>query len=821
MKSKTIRSSAMSCATFFITFSMASQAAEIAKTDDANALNLGTSWVGGTAPGAADVALYDSTLTAARNSAIGDDASWAGIKVVTTGGVHRIGNSGTGTGGKILTLGSSGIDMSAASQNFDIWARTTLSANQTWNVASSRSLNIVGWGTSNADGLLYDFDLGGHELTKSGAGTLNVLNGYGIANGSLKISAGTVQLSANSNRVTGLAANASVQVDSASSLSVQNNISTTFTAGGVTKNSVDAVIWNGEVVLNGGRLNISYGTTNGDLNIGGSIVANSGTTSEIIYATTSGSTSTTQFQRDISAAITGTGTIDFKANNTTRLIDRITLTGDNSGFQGTARINGSTASSSRTIRIGAATAGSASAAWEIAANNTLEVHGVDTSLGSLSGAGTLKNSSSTAAAVTVGGTGSSSTFTGVIDAGSGVLNLVKTGDGTLTLSGTSTFTGKTTVNGGTLSINADNRLGASPGSNVADQLILDGGTLASTASFTIGGTRGTQLGANGGTIETAAATTLTMWSPISGSGSLTKTGEGTLLLNSFNSFNGGFLINEGAVTTAATANRFNPGNAITVASGASLTINASQAIGSLAGDGSVNLATGTLTVGGASNTTFSGNITGSGGLTKSGNGTLTLSGANDYTGTTSVTAGTLIVGNGTSGSAADSAFAISGSGTLSGSGTIGALTVSTGGTVAPGNSPGVLVTGDFNLDGGTFLAELDGTTAGTQYDQIHVNGTVSLAGLLTLSLGFNPEVNDIFFLILNDGSDAVTGTFTGLADNSTFSQDGSSFQISYQADFGTNSLTGGNDVAIIVIPEPSVALLGGIGLLALFRRKRS
>lgn len=809
MKSKAIRPATLACTSFFFTFSLASQAAEIVKTDDTNALNLGTSWVGGMAPGSADVALYNSTLTAARNSAIGDDASWLGIKVLTSGGTHRISNSGTGTSGKILTLGSSGVDMSGASQNFDIWARTTLGANQTWNVAGSRSLGIVGWGTSNADGLLYDFDLAGYELTKSGTGTLNVTNGYGITNGTLKISAGTVQLTANSSRVTGLSSSASVQVDSAASLSVQNNLAT-----------VNGVIWNGEVVLNSGRFNLSYGTTSGDLNIGGSIVANTGSTSEIIYATTSTSTSTTQFQRDISAAITGTGTIDFKANNTTRLIDRISLTGDNSGFQGTARINGSTASSSRTIRIGAATAGSASAAWEIATGNTLELHGVNANLGSLSGAGTLKNSSSTAATVTVGGTGSNSSFTGAIDAGSGVLNLVKTGPGTLTLGGISNFTGKTTVSGGVLSINADNRLGASPGSNVADQLILDGGTLASSATFTIGGTRGTRLEANGGTIDTAAATTLTMWSPISGSGTLTKTGEGTLLLNSFNSFNGGFLISEGAVTTAAAANRFNPGNAITIASGASLTINANQGIGSLAGAGSVNLATGTLTVGGATSSTFSGLITGSGGLTKSGAGTLTLSGVNDYSGSTSVTAGNLIVGDGTGGSAAESAFTISGTGSISGSGTIGALTVSTGGTVAPGNSPGILNTGDFNLDGGTLLAELNGTAAGTEYDQIAVSGTVSLSGMLSLSLGFTPVEDNLFFLVLNDGTDTVTGSFTGLAENSIFSQGGSSFRITYAADSTTNSFTGGNDVALIVIPEPSTALLALLGLSGLLRRRR-
>ena len=800
MKSKltflSVHRATVACALFFITSNLGTQAAEIVKTNDANALNLGTSWVGGTAPGSGDVALYDSTLTTARNSAIGDDASWAGIKVATTGGAHRIGNSGTGTSGKILTIGSSGIDMSAASQNFNVWAGITLAANQTWNVASGRSLTIDGWGTSGGNGLLYDFDLGGHELTKSGVGTLNILNGYGLANGTLKITAGTIQFSAGNNRVTGLAANASVQVDSAASVSVQNNISTTFTAGGVTKNSVDAVIWNGEVNLNGGRFNISYGATSGDLNIGGSIVANSGTTSEIIYATASGSTAP-QFQRDISAAITGTGTIDFKANNTTRLIDRITLMGDNSGFQGTARINGTTASSSRTIRIGAASAGSSSAAWEIAANNTLEVHGVNVNFGSLSGTGTLKNSSSTDATVIIGEADSDSTFNGVIDAGAGVINLVKTGAGRLTLGGVSTFTGKTTVNGGVLSINLDNRLGVTPGSNVADQLILNGGTLASSAAFTIGGTRGTQLGANGGTIDTAAATTLTMWSPISGAGSLTKTGEGTLLLNSYNSFNGGFLISEGAVTTAATVNRFNPGNAITVSSGASLTINASQGIGSLAGGGSVDLATGTLTLGGAASTTFSGIITGSGGLTRSGAGTLTLTGTNEYSGNTSVTAGNLIIGNEESGSATNSAFTISGTGTLSGSGTIGALIVNNGGTVAPGLAIGTLNTSTVTMAAGSTLAAQVNSADGTS-DTLAVNGDLTLdeQSLLTLTdLATAPELLPVGSkLTLATYTGTLSGTFEDFPEGATVLIGENEFILSYE-DSNAITLTSTNETS--------------------------
>jgi autotransporter-associated beta strand protein len=455
-------------------------ASEILKDNNTTALNLPASWVGGAAPGATDTVVYDSTVTAGNTTVIGDDMAWLGIRVTNPGGVPRVNNSGTGLAGKTLTLGSGGIDMSSATQNLDIWARTTLSASQTWNVANARSLSIVGWGTSNADGILYDFDLGGFELTKSGPGTLNVLNGYGLKNGTVKVEAGSLQLSANSTRVTGLAADATVIVNGGA-LSVQNNIATTYTAGGVTKQPVDAVAWNGTVRLAGGRFNISYGTTVGDLNIGGTIHATANTTSEIIYATTTTSTSTSQFRREISAALTGTGTLDFKANNTTRLIDRITLTGDNSAFAGSIRVNGTNASSSRTIRIGAASAGSASAAWTVASANTLEIHGVNTSLGSLSGAGTLRNSSASAAGIVVGGLGTSSEFTGSLENGSGVLSLTKEGAGTLTLSGTNNMTGTTLVSAGTLLVNGS--LGSETVSVGANATLGGSGTIAGDVSF--------------------------------------------------------------------------------------------------------------------------------------------------------------------------------------------------------------------------------------------------------------------------------------------------------------------------------------------------
>ena len=83
--------------------------------------------------------------------------------------------------------------------------------------------------------------------------------------------------------------------------------------------------------------------------------------------------------------------------------------------------------------------------------------------------------------------------------------------------------------------------------------------------------------------------------------------------------------------------------------------------------------------------TWTGQMSGLGGLVKSGAGILTLSNAsNTYTGTTTISAGTLLVNGDTSGSLVN----VTG-GTLGGTGPVGGI-VATNGTVAPGNSAGVL-----------------------------------------------------------------------------------------------------------------------------------
>jgi fibronectin-binding autotransporter adhesin len=113
------------------------RAATISKTDDANALNLSTSWANGVTPGFADVAQFDHAITKAISPNLGADTNWLGIKVTDPGGAVVIGNSPAAT----LTLGSAGADLSSATANLTLQCGLILDGGQRWSVASSRTLD--------------------------------------------------------------------------------------------------------------------------------------------------------------------------------------------------------------------------------------------------------------------------------------------------------------------------------------------------------------------------------------------------------------------------------------------------------------------------------------------------------------------------------------------------------------------------------------------------------------------------------------------------------------------------------------------------------
>lgn len=166
--------------------------------------------------------------------------------------------------------------------------------------------------------------------------------------------------------------------------------------------------------------------------------------------------------------------------------------------------------------------------------------------------------------------------------------------------------------------------------------------------------------------------------------------------------------------------------------------------------------------------------------------------------------------------------------------TPGSLMVSIGGTVAPG-SPSVNdglgeldVLGDLEINGGSLAIQLRtlGLDAATpDYDRINVTGTTDFTGsslALTLASGFSAPAGSLFFIVINDQNDALIAGFDGLAEDSLVQIGGTPFRINYDANFDAGLVSGGNDIALELIPEPSTALmlLGGLGAMVGGRRTR-
>jgi autotransporter-associated beta strand protein len=127
--------------------------------------------------------------------------------------------------------------------------------------------------------------------------------------------------------------------------------------------------------------------------------------------------------------------------------------GINSTYSGATTINAGTLM----ILAGNGTSLSSSSAYTVASGAVLSVNGTSQGIGSLAGAGTVQNgNASTASTLTTGADNSSTTFSGTIqNGGAAALGITKNGTGTLTLASTNTYTGATTVNGGTLQLSSN------------------------------------------------------------------------------------------------------------------------------------------------------------------------------------------------------------------------------------------------------------------------------------------------------------------------------------------------------------------------------
>ncbi|EHR10779.1 autotransporter-associated beta strand, partial [Brucella abortus bv. 1 str. NI486] len=231
----------------------------------------------------------------------------------------------------------------------------------------------------------------------------------------------------------------------------------------------------------------------------------------------------------------------------------------------------------------------------------------------------------------------------------GAGGLTKSGSGTLTLSGANSYTGATTVSASTLVVANDNTGGGTTTVDVGAGLhIGTGGVSGSLAGDIV----------NNGTLVVDRSNAFDLANVISGTGSLTKNGAGTLTLSGVNSYTGGTTVSAGILTLTGDNTG---GGTTTVDAGAVLQIGTGGTSGNLAGDIANN---GALVVNRSDALNLANAISGAGSLMKSGAGTLTLSGANSYTGATTVSAGTLTQGAAGGFSTASSRYDVDTDGTL-------------------------------------------------------------------------------------------------------------------------------------------------------------
>lgn len=663
---------------------------------------------------------------------------------------------------------------------------------------------VLSIGTGNSDSLFSGKITGALPITKVGNGRLT-LTGANTFTGDLKVNNGAVQIGGADGTISYLA------------LTIGNNSTSGKLILGDTSNAKNIKVSN---------LNSSGSGTANAIVAGG-------------YATASTLTVDGTTYGNFSGILGGTGTNENNFNLVKTGIGTLTINGANT-FTGKVSVNGGI------LGINNQTVTSLAAPASFTADQITMNGGALSNMTEASGLTAFNNGwNSTLAAnigITLGASGGTfrlgysktMTINGVIT-GSG--QLVKADNGTLTLGAANTFNGTTTFStgGGIIKLTNSDALKFSSVNTTNGSLTLNSltgvslGGLSGTGSttqgsftqttgiFTLAGASdnsGLQAVVNGGTLELAKASNASvhavgmtdavgLTTGVSGTVRITGTGGDQIYSNTVVQNNGSFELNgnsEGfrGLTGTGTVRNNHASTLSTLTLGESITDTTAYSYDGVIENGDAAMLS----------------------LTKVGTGTQTLTNTNTYTGATTVNDGKLIINGSISNS---SLTTVKTGATIGGSGTLGALTVENGGFVNPGNSPGILSAGNTNLNAGSNLGiEINGATVATEYDQLNVTGTVTLAGLLNVTMGYTPAPDALFFILSNNDIDAITGTFSNAAtDLGFYNLGGQDFQISYTGNFGANAFTGGNDVVLKAIPETTSSLLGGLGaLLLLIRRRR-
>ena len=140
-------------------------------------------------------------------------------------------------------------------------------------------------------------------------------------------------------------------------------------------------------------------------------------------------------------------------------------------------------------------------------------------------------------------------------------------------------------------------------------------------------------------------------------------------------------------------------------------------------------------------------------------------------------------------------------GVLAGTGTIPGFT-QTAGTVSPGDPGGVLtINGNYSENGGALTIALNGPAASSQ-GELRVTNGVTLAGPLSIRVGYVPGPGDTFEIVDNGGVNPISGQFTGLPEGATLTADNQTFRISYAGGDG-------NDVTLTRLGSATDAIWDG------------
>ena len=711
----------------------------------------------------------------------------AGTTDLTGAGASTVGFGGVAVTSGTLNISGGGVQSTSGVLNIGSGATVNISSGtNTFNGSSSLNglfvLGVEGAGTLNISGGTSTFlgtaatltattitqtsgtatfgqagtTFGGLNYTISGSNSvLSVLGGMRQI-GTFVVNGGTVTFNndggANGGRLGGNVLNNSLTINGGqvnwegANLNLNYNGTTgVISLNGGTLTMDDPFITTGTAT--GATINFNGGTLQAGLSSASFMPATAAQTADVQAG--GAIIDTNGFNITIALALT-TGTTGLDGGLTKLGSGTLTLSGANT-YTGTTTISAGEILLGTGGTLGATTA-------DLLDNATLDLGGTSQTVGTLFGSGTILDSVTGTKTLTVGSDNGTGTFTGVIEdngGSGGRVAFTKTGTGTQVLAGANTYTGTTTISGGTLQLGN----GGTSGSLSTSSVIVDNGTFAVDQSDSV---------VQGTTFSTVV---------LSGTGGFTQAGTGTTTLNLLNTYSGTTTVAQGAIlfNTGASSSSA-PQN---LGEGAVVDLGAA---GTSSGELIYTGGTGTL----AKNIVALGN--GSDTVDNAGSGLLTLSGSIVKNGTKLTLKGDLNV-----------------TGTISGASSGSDLIIDTGTTTLSSantyNGP-TYIRDNATLDAAAAGALPTGTRTDVTMDDI---GT----GSSTLALGASQSISSLTgassslvtlstntLTIGNSGTGTGTATFAGVISgtNGALTKDGTSTEIFTGANTytGTTTISGGN-----------------------------